>query len=357
MTSAELVEEIVETSKKPARKRKKLQGNLNSGADLVNLVLGGDLTYGFVNIAGDSSSGKSFISGECIAANYHLKNGNLQWFYHDAEDGYKFDTQKLYNMDILGGGLLKQSKSERTIESFERNLNEVIAKKDPDVPFIYVLDSFDSLTSHAELDKLSKNRKKKEGEKKEGSYALDKQKFMHQIGRTYVSLLQEHKICVIIVSQVKENVDAGMYGPKHYRTGGKALDFYPNIIFWITEAEKYTKQNRAVGICSKVLGKKVRNDKPFRHCYIDILFDLGVDNLVSNLKFLYDYKTDRGKDKTAVNVVNNMKWDDKTFDDLDHLVQYIEDNDLEQEVLKRTQEKWHQIDEEISSNHRKKKWS
>lgn len=354
----------VRTVAKKKVKETKLKGNIPSGSDLIDKVLGGSFPFGIVNIVGDSSSGKSFLSGECLAKAFHLFKGEMDWFYDDVEKGYRFNTKKLYNMDILNGGFLKQTKRSHTIEDFERNLQYILEKKDPKRPFVYVLDSFDALTTEEEIayrKKKLKSRTKKEDDdesssnkKEAGSYNLSKQKENHAIFRTRVREIEENNILLIVVSQVKEAIGIS-FGRKLYRTGGKSLDFYPNIVFWLAEAEKYKKQKRAVGICVKVQGQKTRNDKPFRECYVDLLFDYGIDNVSSNLKFLYDLKTDKGKDKAIVTKGEAVEWEGEKYS-FDEIIVYIEDNNLEDELKKRTLEKWDQIEAEISSDHRKSKW-
>ncbi len=359
-----IVSEIVTESKKQATK-KQLKGNITTGADLINLVIGGGYPFGIANVVGDSSSGKSFLSGEAIAAAYHTygKN-NFQWFYDDAEKGYKFNSKKLYGIDILNDGFMSQKRRSNTIEDFERNLEHVITKKDPAMPFIYVLDSFDGISSEGEIKYRKKKMKASEKEEEEeddgkekkeaGSYNLSKQKENHAIFRTRVRELEENNILLIVISQVKEKIGV-MFGAKYYRTGGKSLDFYPNIIFWLAEVERYTKKDRPIGACIKIQGTKTRNDKPFRFCFVDMLFDYGVDNISSNLRFLYDLKTKLGKDTKKVKE-SSFDWDGASYS-FDNLIAHIENENLENELLKRVKLKWDEIEESISNDHRKRKWS
>lgn len=360
----DLVDEIVETSKTPVPK-KKLKGKLSTGADLIDLVIGGGFPFGIINIIGDSSSGKSFLSGEFIAKCYNYFKGEFDWFYDDCEKGYRFNSQKLYGIDILKSGFLNQNRRSNTIEDFERNLNFVLEKKDPKKPFVYVLDSFDSLTTDEEIKYRKKKLKLKVKEeddeedasqkedKTAGSYNLAKQKEGHALFRTKVRALEEGFFILIVVSQVKEKIGV-TFGNKYYRTGGKALDFYPNIIFYLAEAEKYKKKNRSVGICIKVKGQKTRNDKPFRECFIDVLFDYGIDNISSNLKFLYDLKVDKGQDKKNINRIM-LDWNGVEYLFTD-LIKFIEENNAEDELKEKVINKWDEIETEISSDNRKRKW-
>lgn len=350
------VEQIRQQIKKPAKEPIKLKGNLPTGVTLIDLVIGGGFPYGFVNIIGDSSSGKSFLSGEIIATAFHkLGKDRFDWFYDDAEKGYKFNSEKLYGMDIIGGGFLPPKRRSNTIEDFERNIQEIIDKKDPRKRFIYVLDSFDSITSDDEIK--FKNKKLKasvsgddDGESA-GSYGLSKQKESHSFFRTKIRELEEHKIVLIIVSQVKEKINVS-FGKKLYRTGGKSLDFYPNVVFWLAEVEKYRKKDRPVGICSKVQATKSRNDKPFRECLVDMVFDYGIDNVASNINFLFDLKTDGNRDKKKLNCL----WNKKEYT-REELIKHIEKNNLEEELAEKVIEKWNAIEDSISSSGRKSRWS
>ena len=55
----------------------------------------------FINIVGDKSAGKTFLSNEFIAWAYHNLGKDFKWVYDDCESGYSFDTQSLYGFDIM----------------------------------------------------------------------------------------------------------------------------------------------------------------------------------------------------------------------------------------------------------------
>ena len=58
------------------------------------MVMGGNKgVYGcpsgrFINIVGDKSAGKTFLSNEFIAWGYHNLGKNFKWVYDDCESGY-----------------------------------------------------------------------------------------------------------------------------------------------------------------------------------------------------------------------------------------------------------------------------
>ena len=306
-----------------------------------------------------SAKKTAYISLFGVETIQQIKNDLLLQIY--TQNGFvkkikdKVGSFKLYGMDIIGGGFLPPKRRSNTIEDFERNIQEIIDKKDPRKRFIYVLDSFDSITSDDEIKFKNKKLKASVGGDDDGesagSYGLSKQKESHSFFRTKIRELEEHKIVLIIVSQVKEKINVS-FGKKLYRTGGKSLDFYPNVVFWLAEVEKYRKKDRPVGICSKVQATKSRNDKPFRECLVDMVFDYGIDNVASNINFLFELKTDGNRDKKKLNCL----WNKKEYT-REELIKHIEKNNLEEELAEKVIEKWNAIEDSISSSGRKSRWS
>lgn len=366
MTKEKKVQDAVDqvVSRKAEQPEKKsLIGNISTGVTLIDLAIGGGYPYGFVNAIGDSGSGKSFLSGETIADCIHrYDKDEFGWFYDDGENGFRFAPKKIKGklIDIKEDGFLSSKYRSRTIEDIERNIQLILKKKDPKQKFIYVVDSWDSISSEDEIKfkdgKLNASIKKfeSESEKKEkesGTYGLSKNKEAHSFFRTKIRDLENNNMIVVIISQTKEKINVS-FGRKLYRTGGAALDFYPNIIYWLSEAHYYEKMDRTVGTSVRLKVDKSRNDKPFRTCYFDLIYDYGIDNVLSNVNFLFDLKTETGQEKKKL----ICEWDGKEISRND-LIKHIEDNNLESELERLVVEKWNRIEDEISSKDRKSKWS
>lgn len=365
-------ESIVDQIKRVSKSgiKEELDPAVPTGVTLIDLLASNTMDgipVGMINIVGDSGTGKSFIAGEILAAIYYHFDSNIDWHYDNIEMGYKIDSKSLYDFDILKDGFFKPKKNEidinsDTIQDFECKIDEVIAKKDPAKPFVYIIDSFDALTSDDEINFMKKQRsnqkKRKENndndEKEKGTYNLQKQKFMKQFCRTYIKKIIKNNIWLIIVSQVAENIGV-MFGAKYKRLGGKALDFYPNLVIWLAEAEKYKKKGLTIGICVKIKSTKSRSKTPYRWCYVDLILDYGIDNISSNIKYLYDLKTEKGKDKNKINKIK-IEWDGKEFI-IENLMEHIEINNLENELANRVIKKWEDIEKSISSKDRKSKWN
>ncbi len=340
--------EVVKQIKSSSRKSKPPVEYLSSGATVFDLALGGGYPLKRIfNLVGDASSGKTLLASEFIASARKILGKKLEWFYDDVEERYSFNTKKLYGFDMLK----KDQENSYTIEDFQKKLKDKLSRLKEGKTLVYVLDSFDALTSEAEL---KKEKKKETSDKEKGSYGLDKQKNLGQFFRLRKTDIAKKKCILIIISQVRMNIGV-MFGPRYYRTGGKAMDHWASTIAWLAEVEKHKKKGRAYGVTCKAQVTKVGNDKPFRECFIDIMFNYGVDDISSNIVFLYDLRTEKGKLKDKATKEKCIKWDGKEYS-LRGLIKYIERHNLEEELKQRVIDKWNEIEDSISFTDRKSKY-
>lgn len=388
----------------------------SSGCKLLDLVTGGAKgVYGFpagkfINIVGDKSAGKTFLANEIIASAYH-KYGDkkFKWVYDDCESGYSFDSVGMYGFDIIGENPVHSE----TVEDAFCNISNFAKKLKPDQFGIYVIDSLDGLTS-AEQDERAEERIKAYDNGKEynkGSYNMGKQKYLSQeFCPQLCSVIQDKNILVIIISQIRENVDMFSF-EKFSRSGGKAIDFYAHSVIWLATVKKIEKKDRVVGVVVKAKTTKSKTPRPFRECFFSLIYDYGLDNTGTSVDYLFDLRTDKGELTKKANVIKwdngdsiglseLKKWlsettykdylladmyeDSKYFDgkatadsiiefaqsksDLkklyaerfgesmtrEELIQYIEDNSLQEELEKRVEEKWESVEDSIRTTRRKK---
>jgi RecA/RadA recombinase len=96
-------------------------------------------------------------------------------------------------------------------------------------------------------------------------------------------------VLLFIVSQVRDNIGA-MFGEKHKRSGGKALDFYASQVFWLahTKILKRTinKVERPYGIELKAKVKKNKVGMPFREAEFSFEFAFGINDLLASVNWL-----------------------------------------------------------------------
>jgi hypothetical protein len=73
------------------------------------------------------------------------------------------------------------------------------------------------------------------------------------------------------------------------------MDFYAHTVLWLATLKKINKKGKPVGVVVKAKTTKSKTPRPFRDCQFSIIFDYGVDNIGSNLDYLYELRTDKGE--------------------------------------------------------------
>ena len=305
------IQQALEDAATPSKKRSPVY--YTTGLDLLDLVVGGGEGMGFpggyiVNFVGDKSAGKTALAIETLVAN-KVKIGKAFHPNHDdAESGCTFDTKRMYNVDLYGD---KEPRKSKTVEEMDANIGlwlEELGKKGLG---IYVVDSLDGLSdedkeerAEARMDLMEKGKTVKDP----GTYGAGAPKFLSQeFFKTKAAALQDKDALLIIVSQVRENLNAGMFGKKLKRSGGKALDFYCHTCLWLSTVRKITRkvgdESRVVGVVVEAKTDKSKTPRPYRSCRFSFYFDYGLDNIGTNLDYLFDLRGDDGdltKDAQAV---------------------------------------------------------
>lgn len=386
-----------------------------SGNTMLDHVVGGAKdVLGFkagtiVNIRGDTSTGKTQLVTELIVGAYYQHGEKFKWVYDDAEAAYSFDTQSLYGIDVVTPNMPQS----HTVEDAFCNITNFIDSVENDEFGIYVLDSLDSITSE-EMDDMADKRVSAFNKGKDlegGSYAMGKAKFLSQTFFPQLAQKLEHKnVLLVIISQIREKVNAMAFGEKITVAGGRAMPFYTSVILFLVNYAKIERKETIVG--GQVHAKAIKGKllRPFRECTYSYFFDYGIDDVGSMIDYLYDLRGDFGKlngtlakniaweisdDKLPITSPNvgkflkdrkiyddvrrvcpNCKFDldvaleyinkdeklkgefDETFAavmDRDKLIDYIEQNNLQDELKRRVNEKWEAHESEIAT-HRVKKY-
>lgn len=381
-----------------------------TGCKLLDMVIGGNKgVFGspagkFINLVGDKSAGKTFLANEFIAWAYHNLGKDFKWVYDDCEAGYSFDTESLYGFDIMPENPVHST----TVEEAFYNISKFAERLKSNQFGIYVLDSLDGLTSE-EQDKRAEERIKSIENDKEmkGTYGMGKPKYLSQeFFPQLCSVIQDKNILVIIISQIRDNVDMFSF-EKYSRAGGKALDFYAHSVIWLATAKKIEKSDTPVGVVVKAKTTKSKTPRPYRECFFSFLYDYGLDGIGTSVDYLFDLRTPKGELNKKANVIqwkgdnsfdkktlkefleeyellekfenskyynmdgtdaDNMfafiqskkdykqKFNEKFGDTMtrDELISYIEENNLEDELNERVYEKWEAFEDSIRSNRKKK---
>lgn len=320
-------------------KKVKAEHLVPTGSTTFNLECSGRIEGAFrlgkmVNLIGDSHAGKTLFALTVFAECSLLKRfDKFKFIYDDVEVANEFDMADIFGKSVdkriaqsnkeLFGSAVGHS---RTVEEFNDNLATLLEQPEP---FIYILDSADSLTSEAALKKDAENRKKrKKGLKTDGSYGDGKAKAFSEMFSKRIQELDAHGSCLIIISQTRDNIGFGaMFTPKT-RSGGRALKFYAFHEVWLAcqKKEKEKKRTMLTNTQAKITKNKLTGNHG--EAFFPILRDYGVDNIKSCIRFLVEEGPWSG---TGSNLKTKGFVDDSIS--LSKLVSHIENNDLEDDLF------------------------
>lgn len=292
----DIAERILEQSKQndPVSEESKLW--IPTGSVLLNLACSDRIDGGWgagkiANLIGDSSSGKTLLALSMFAecANRSEFDG-YDFIYDDVEQACEFNMGKLFGSKVTDRIQAPQSDGDTslhsdTIQQFHAN---VFAAIESGRPFIYVLDSFDALTSSEELGRAEESAKAtRDGKEVKGSYRMEKPKLISEMLRQIKARLRATNSFLLIISQTRDNIDP-MSFEKKTRSGGKALRFYSSHEVWMALAGKIKSKDRIIGSNVKVKVTKNKLTGKQREVKFPIYYDYGADDLGSCIDFLVE---------------------------------------------------------------------
>lgn len=320
-----------------------------TGATIFDLVVGGGETDGYglgyeagtiVRDWGNTSSSKTFKLCEVIAANHYKYKDKFKWVYDDTEFGNKFNSKSLYGFDIIPEDPTKQTHS-RTVEDMFNNVYTFLDSLKGDDVGIYGVDSLDGLSS-AEMEERKDERRKAFAKGKEfndGTYGGGSAKFLSQeFFRGLASDLTKKNALLYIISQERDNMNAGLYQSKIRLAGGKAITFHETARVYSKAKQVMEDKGIPIGVVVEVKAEKVRHPHPMRSCILPIYFEYGIDGIAANIDFIYGLRTP-ANGELKVKLSEALDWDGQTFT-RDDLIKHIEKNKLQAELAKRTIAKW-----------------
>lgn len=354
----------------PKKKKKVKLGPdsyVSTGSTLLNLACTGYALRGFAKgfyyfIVGDSQSGKTFLSLTCFAESVLNENfKDYRLIFDDAENGALMDLKQFFGSKTAAraeppAGTRSSPKFSETIEDFYFHLDDAIKNG---VPFIYVLDSMDSLDSEAASKKFDANKKihrkgkkdqadsEEDGEagKKKGSYGDGKPKENSQNLRRALHKLRKMKSILVIINQTRDNIPqpGQLTFEKKTRSGGWALKFYATLEIWTSVVKPITRtirgKKRKIGAITKATIKKNRFIGRDRSVNLPFYYSHGFDDLRACIDYLIDEKHWKGTEET----VKAPEFDHKGSKD-DLIAKIEQDEDLGKELRMLVARIWREID-------------
>ncbi len=332
-----------------------------TGSALLNLALsdrhdGGFLTGKLVNIIGDSSSGKTFLSLTLLAETAHNEVfDDYLLVYDDAEAASEFNIEKLFGSRtaerIMPPSLdVEEPGHSHTMMDFQSNLRRLLKG---DKPFIYIQDSFDALTTDEELKHASELQKAHDaGKEGKGTYGMEKAKQASILLRLIAADIKRTKSLVIIISQTRDNIDPMSFQRKT-RAGGKALTFYVAVEAWLAVAQKLSTKindkNRNIGVISRIKISKNKFNGKVREVDVPIFYDYGCDDISACIDFLIS------EGHWSKNANGGIVADEfKVVSTRTKLIALIEEKGLTDRLHAITQKVWLSIEEKLKLDRKPK---
>lgn len=330
---------------------------LSTGSTLLNLAITGKAGGGFpkgtfVLLIGSSSSGKTFLSLTCLAeAAIDADFNDYRFIFDDVEGGALMNIEKFFGKAVATRLEPPRTDDEgapvysRMLEDMYFNLDDAIqeAKKPNGKPFIYIIDSLDSLSSYAEQKKFNQNKRaSRTGGEQKGSFGDGKAKINSQYLRSVVYGLRETNSILIAINQERDNPDAGLFQSKKTHSGGKSLKHYTPCQIWFSKAKSIKKKvlgkDRIIGNMSKIEVKKNRLTGKDRTIEIPIYYSHGLDDIGSCIDYLIDEDVWH---KRGASINTNGDFGLEKGMTMDKLVAFIEETDERvQELRQLVEDHW-----------------
>lgn len=328
---------------------------LSTGSTLLNLACSGKPNCGFIKglyyfIVGDPASGKTFLSLTCLAE--AAKNPNFddyRFIFDSSEGGALMDIERFFGGKVAQRMETPSKKGwSSTIEEFYYHLDKAIKG---DKPFIYILDSMDSLSSHEEKTKFEENQKAfDKGKATTGSFGDGKAKKNAAHLRQFLTPLRKSKSILIIINQTRDNLGFGF--KKKTRSGGHALEFYSTVQMWSSIKQKIRKtvmgKPRQIGIVCEIKVDRTRMTGKERTVCTPIYHSYGFDDIGACI----DYLIDEGHWVESKGVIKAKEFNIE--EKRDKIIRHIEKKGMEKDLQIIVGDVWKSIEEACAINRKKK---
>ena len=312
---------------------------LSTGCTILDLAIADQLPGGFgggriSHIYGSESTAKTVLAQEPLGA---VQRAGGFAYFADIEHSLDLERANLFGMKIDES--FEYSSPSNIEELFDDLIAGILKDRDED-----------SESAALAVDSLSALPSKKELEKglDDVGYGTVRAKQLSAAFRKYIDPLARKNLALIFIDQSRIDITK-IFGDKETVSGGRALRFYASTRVQVTHKGKIkNKHKKVIGV---EIGFKVVKNKigpPFREGTFDLLFDIGIDDIVTNLKWLRE-NSGKPTQKTPI-----LCPDGKTFRGYETAASHIEDNDLEDELQQMVYERWREVYAPIQRKKRKR---
>lgn len=274
---------------------------ISTGCSLLNIALSNKIEVGIplgriIQIFGGSATCKSVLGHTLLG--YALRS-DMEAFLADVEHALDPRFASMFGFDIENEKC-HVGEPDCLEQMFDKWIGGAIEEYE-DKPKIMVVDSITSLPSKHELDKGMMDTQSRAPRAKTISEGL----------RRYIRKLSETNTTLFCVDQTR--TDMSGYGGE-VTSGGRGLEFYASTRIYLKhEAHIQNSKGINVGIWVKFIVKKNRVAPPFRQGSFRLLYDYGVDDISSNLRWLAEMRggTNNPEDTETWSIAKSKKAEGK----------------------------------------------
>lgn len=283
---------------KPAVNQPKETGLLPTGSTLLNLACSDSIAGGWPlgkisTLPGGSASGKTLVAVSSLAAAcQEPRFDDYRLVFDDVERRLSFDLRYLFGDRLADRIETPPQRTSNTMEDLEANF---AALSEGDRPYIYIVDSLDSLSTNEEIEKehakmLASAKSEAAVSKINEVFAGRKANLISLFLRRINSRIENSKSAMILTQQLRINMNAGPFGKKYRTSGGEAPYFYSHVRPMLTKATAIKKMDRKIGVKTKVSMDKNSVTGKLRDIEFEVYYDLGIDDVGSMVDFLVKEK-------------------------------------------------------------------
>jgi recombination protein RecA len=291
---SKVAKEIEDAATRPPEVPKTHRKLFSTGSTELNLACSNTIDGAFapgmlVNIIGDSHAGKTYLAHSILAeAALNPAFTDYDFYYDNAEAAETTGIQAMFGkalVDRLKPPIVTEEGRSTTVQQFVKSVWKAL---DTEKPFIYVIDSLDSLDSDESMKRFEESI---EGKEEKGSYKMEKPKYLSENLRKLAGRLLKTQSLLIILSQTRDNINPMSFKPKT-RSGGHALEFYSSFEMWLGLVETIKKgkpgHELVIGHTTRVKVTKNKLTGKVRTADFSIYTDYGIDDVGSCVDFLVD---------------------------------------------------------------------
>jgi recombination protein RecA len=243
-----------------------------------------------------------------------------------------------------------------TAEDFYYHLDDAHAAGKP---FIYVLDSMDALdTRYADKKFHEAKTAARRGTAAKGDYGDGKAKINSTRIRSVVTKLRATGSILVVLSQTRDNIDAGLFEEQQTHAGGRALKFYATVQLWSSVAGRIKRTVRkrevVVGVRVRVRVRKNRITGRERSVEFPIYYDTGIDDIGGMVDWLTTWgywPVNKSGDINAAaygDVYAGRPWDRES------LIKWVEEEGLRTELEDTVAAAWADVEARVAVQRRSK---